>query len=142
MYTLNTQLTYFNYGVNSERLIVNLKWYKLEMFSNLSLQGLCFTGEELEEFKGFIDQNTLNFPGSYFVEQTNASGVDLLVTNDLSQSAFPYYLILSKNPKLNQGNSIYQAENITLMDENYKYTIDYPLDFDLIGKIEIFKSVK
>ncbi|CAA9194877.1 hypothetical protein FLA105534_00363 [Flavobacterium bizetiae] len=142
MYTINTQLTYFNYGVNSKRLIVNLKWYKLEMFTNSNLKGLCFTGAELEEFKGFIDQNRFNFPGSCFVEQTNRAGVDLLVINDLFQSAFPYYLVLSKNPKLNQGNSIYQAENITLMDENYKYTIDYPLDFDLIGKIEIYKSVK
>jgi hypothetical protein len=106
------------------------------------LQALSFNKSDLELFKGFIDKNQHNFPGSYFVEETRKEGFDLLVNNELSQSALPYYLILSKNPKLNLSDSIYQAEMILLMDENYKSAVDYTLDFDVIGKIEVYKEVK
>ena len=142
MYTINTQLVYFKYGLDFKKLIVNLKWCKLDKFTTLNLQGLSFNRAELEQFKEFIDQNVINFPGPCFVEETNREGFDLIITNNLSQSAFPYYFILSKNPKLNLSNSIYQTEMIVLMDENYDHTTDYTLDFDVIGKIEIYKEVK
>lgn len=142
MYTINTQLVYFKYGLDFKKLIVNLKWYKLDKFTNLNLQALSFNRAEIEQFKEFIDQNVINFPGSCFVEETNREGIDLLVTNNLSQSVVPYYFILSKNAKLNLSNSIYQAEMIVLMDENYQYSKNYTLDFDVIGKIEIYKELK
>lgn len=28
------------------------------------------------------------------------------------------------------------------MNENYQFTINYTLDFDVIGKIEVYKQVK
>lgn len=31
---------------------------------------------------------------------------------------------------------------IVLTDENYQATVDYTLDFDVIGRIEIYKEVK
>jgi hypothetical protein len=142
MYTINTQLVYFKYGLDSKKLIVNLKWYKLDKFTKLNLQGLSFTRVEIDQFQGFIDQHVINFPGSCFVEQTNKEGFDFLLANNLSQSAFPYYFILSKNPKLNLSHSIYQAKMIVLMDKNYQYSTDYTLDFDVIGKVEIYKEVK
>ncbi|MEO7978667.1 hypothetical protein [Flavobacterium sp.] len=142
MYTINTQLAYFKYNLDSKKLIVNIKWFKLNTFSNLNLQAISFNRSYLELFKNFIDKNQHNFPGSCFVEETRKEGFDLLINNELSQSALPYYLILSKNSKLNLGNSIYQAEMIMLMDENYEFTINYTLDFDVIGKIEIYKEIK
>ncbi|MFH7010532.1 hypothetical protein ACHRV5_01600 [Flavobacterium sp. FlaQc-52] len=142
MYTINTQLAYFKYNLDSKKLIVNIKWFKLDKFSNLNLQALSFNKSDLELFKSFIAKNQPNFPGSYFVEETRKEGFDMLINNELSQSALPYYLILSKNPKLNLGNSIYQAEMIILMNENYESTIDYTLDFNIIGKIEIYKELK
>ncbi|GEM_PF-1514331 len=142
MYTINTQLAYFKYNLDSKKLIVNIKWFKLDKFSNLNLQALSFNKSDLELFKRFIAKNQPNFPGSYFVEQTTKEGFDMLIENELSQSALPYYLILSKNPKLNLSNSIHQAEMILLMDENYQYPVDYVLDFDVIGKIEIYKEIK
>ncbi|KQO22664.1 hypothetical protein ASF10_09860 [Flavobacterium sp. Leaf82] len=142
MYTINTQLAYFKYNLDSKKLIVNIKWFKLDKFSNLNLQALSFNKSDLELFKSFIAKNKPNFPGSCFVEQTRKEGFDMLINNELSQSALPYYLILSKNPKLNLGNSIYQAEMIILMNENYQFTINYTLDFDVIGKIEVYKQVK
>lgn len=30
MYTIHTQLAYFNYSFNSKRLILNLKWFRLD----------------------------------------------------------------------------------------------------------------
>ena len=142
MYTINTQLAYFKYNLDSKKLIVNIKWFKLDKFSNLNLQALSFNKSDLELFKSFIDKNQPNFPGSCFVEETRKEGFDMLIENELSQSALPYYLILSKNPKLNLSNSIHQAEMILLMDENYQYPVDYVLDFDVIGKIEIYKEIK
>jgi len=142
MYTINTQLAYFKYNLDSKKLIVNIKWFKLDEFSNLNRQALSFSRSDLELFKSFIDQNQHNFPGSTFVEETRKEEFYLLINNELSQSAVPYYLILSKNPKLNLGNSIYQAQMIALMDKNYQYVIDYTLDFDVIGKIEIYKELK
>lgn len=142
MYTINTQLAYFKYNLDSKKLIVNIKWFKLDKFSNLNLQALSFNKSDLELFKSYIVKNQTNFPGSYFVEETRKEGFDMLIENELSQSALPYYLILFKNPKLNLGNSIYQAEMIMLMDENYESTIDYTLDFNIIGKIEIYKELK
>ncbi|MGO4770432.1 hypothetical protein ACEN2I_02130 [Flavobacterium sp. W22_SRS_FK3] len=82
----------------------------------------------------------LNFPGHCFVEETKKEGFDLFVTNDFSQYSLPSYLILSKKKELN--NQIYQAMNILLMDKNYEFIIDYNLDFDVIGKIEIYKQMK
>jgi hypothetical protein len=32
--------------------------------------------------------------------------------------------------------------NIVLMDQNYEFNIDYTLNFDVIGKIEIDKQIK
>lgn len=142
MYTINTQLAYFKYNLDSKKLIVNIKWFKLDKFSNLNLQALSFNKSDLELFKSFIAKNKPNFPGSCFVVQTTKEGFDMLINNELSQSALPYYLILSKNPKLNLGNSIYQTEMIILMNENYQFTINYTLDFDVIGKIEVYKQVK
>lgn len=142
MYTINTQLAYFKYNLDSKKLIVNIKWFKLDKFSDLNLQALSFNKSDLELFKSFIAKNKPNFPGSYFVEETRKEGFDMLIKNELSQSALPYYFIVSKNPKLNLGNSIYQAEMIILMNENYESTIDYTLDFNIIGKIEIYKELK
>ncbi|MDX6191977.1 hypothetical protein SGQ83_21715 [Flavobacterium sp. Fl-318] len=142
MYTINTQLAYFKYNLDSKNLIVNIKWFKLDKFSDLNLQALSFNQSDLEVFKRFIDKNQHNFPGSCFIQETRKEGFDMLINNELSQSALPYYLILSKNPKLSLGNSIYQAEMIILMDENYEFPINYPLNFDVIGKIEIYKNIK
>jgi hypothetical protein len=142
MYTINTQLAYFKYNLDSKKLIVHIKWFKLDKFRNLNLQALSFNKSDLELFKSFIAKNQPNFPGSYFVEETTKEGFDMLINNELSQSALPYYLILSKNPKLNLGHSLHQAEMIMLMDENYESTIHYTLDFNIIGKIEIYKELK
>lgn len=142
MYTINTQLAYFKYNLDSKKLIVHIKWFKLDKFRNLNLQALSFNKSDLELFKSFIAKNQPNFPGSYFVEETTKEGFDMLINNELSQSALPYYLILSKNPKLNLGHSLHQAEMIMLMDENYESTIHYTLDFNIIGKIEIYKEFK
>lgn len=142
MYTINTQLAYFKYNLDSKKLIVNIKWFKLDTFSSLNLQALSFNKSDLELFKRFIAKNQPNFPGSYFVEQTVKEGFDMLINNELSQIALPCYLILCRNPKLNSGNSIFKAERIMLMDENYEFPIDYTLDFEVIGKIEVYKQEK
>lgn len=142
MYTINTQLAYFKYNLDYKKLIVNIKWFKLDKFTNLNLQALSFNRSDLELFRSFIDQNQHNFPGSSFVEEIGKKGFCLLINNELSQSALPYYIILSKKQKLNLGNSIYQAEMAMLMDENYEFIVNYTLDFDVIGKIEIYKEIK
>lgn len=142
MYTINTQLAYFKYNLDSKKLIVNIKWFKLDTFSSLNLQALSFNKSDLELFKRFIDKNQHNFPGSYFVEETRKEGFDLVITNDLSTSLLPFYLILSKNADLTRNNNIYNAMKIVLTDENYDATTDYTLDFDVIGKIEVYKQLK
>lgn len=142
MYTINTQLAYFKYNLDFKKLIVNIKWFRLDKFSNFNMQGISFNKVELDQFQHFINENRLNFPGSQFVADSKKEGFDILTTNELSQASVPLYLILSKNPNLNADRHIYHAMTIVLTDENYESTIDYSLDFDVIGRIEIYKELK
>lgn len=141
MYTLNTQLTYFKYNLDFKRLSVNIKWYRLDKFSALHIQGLSFNKAELDQLESFIDKNPINFPGNQFVEDTKREVFDILTINELSKTSLPLYLILSKKTILNLDNHIYHAMMIVLTDENYQVTVDYTLDFDIIGRIEIYKEV-
>ena len=140
MYTLNTQLAYFKYSFNFKRLLLHIKWFKLEKAADLRLQGVCFDKAELQNFKSFIDRNKLNFPGSCFIGQAGAEGLDLPSENPVSQSDLPFYLILSKNPKPGAEHLMAQVQIITLTDDNYESMATYNLDFDVIGKIEIYKN--
>ncbi|MFB9080130.1 hypothetical protein ACFFLS_12445 [Flavobacterium procerum] len=142
MYTINTQLDYFKYSFNFKRLLVHIKWFKLEKAADLRLQGVCFNRSELENFKRFADRNKLNFPGSCFVGQAGEEVLNLPAADPVSERALPYYLILSKNPKPRLKNLIPQVQEIVLTGDNYESTIDYNLDFDVIGKIEIYKNIK
>lgn len=142
MYTLNTQLTYFKYNLDFKRLLVNIKWFKLDKFSALHIQGLSFNKTELDQLESFINKNPINFPGNQFVEDTKGEGFDILTINELSKTSLPLYLILSKKSILNLDTHVYQAMMIVLTDENYEFTIDYTLDFDIIGRIEIYKEMK
>jgi len=142
MYTINTQLAYFKYNLDSKKLLVNIKWFRLDTFSSLNLQALSFNKSDLELFKHYIDKNQHNFPGYCFVEENRKEGFDLVVTNDLSTSPLPFYLVLSKNTDLTRNNKIYHAMKIVLTGKNYDAIIDYTLDFDVLGKIEIYKDAK
>lgn len=141
MYTLNTQLTYFKYNLDFKRLLVNIKWFKLDKFSALHIQGLSFNKAELDQLESFINKNPINFPGNQFVEDAKREGFDILTINELSKTSLPLYLILSKKSILNLDTHVYQAMMIVLTDENYEFTVDYTLDFDIIGRIEIYKEV-
>lgn len=141
MYTLNTQLTYFKYNLDFKRLLVNIKWFKLDKFSALHIQGLSFNKAELDQLESFINKNPINFPGNQFVEDAKREGFDILTINELSKTSLPLYLILSKKSILNLDTHVYQAMMIVLTDENYQVTVDYTLDFDIIGRIEIYKEV-
>jgi hypothetical protein len=142
MYTLNTQLSYFKYNLDFKRLIVNIKWFKLDKFSDLSIQGFSFNKAELDQFKSFIFKNPMNFPGYQFVEDTKSERFDILTINELSNTSLPLYLILSKKSILNLDNHVYFAMMIKLTDEDYEFTVDYTLDFDIVGRIEIYKEFK
>lgn len=142
MYTLNTQLAYFKYNLDFKKLVVNIKWFRLDKFSALHIQGLSFNKAELDQLKSFIDKNPINFPGNQFLEDTKREGFDILRVNELSKTSLPLYLVLSKKSILNLDKPIYHAMMIVLTDENYQATVDYTLDFDVIGRIEIYKEVK
>lgn len=142
MYTLNTQLAYFKYNLDFKKLVVNIKWFRLDKFSALHIKGLSFNKAELDQLKSFIDKNPINFPGNQFLEDTKREGFDILTVNELSITSLPLYLILSKKSILNLDNHINHAMVIVLTDENYQATVDYTLDFDIIGRIEIYKDHK
>lgn len=142
MYTLNTQLAFFKYNLDFKKLVVNIKWFRLDKFSALHIQGLSFNKAELDQLKSFIDKKPINFPGNQFVEDTKREGFDILTGNELSKTSLPLYLVLSKKSILNLDNPIYHAMIIVLTDENYQATVDYTLDFDIIGRIEIYKELK
>lgn len=142
MYTLNSQLTCFKYNLDFKRLIVNIKWFRLDKFNDLNMQGHSFNREELDQLQVFISKNQTNFPGNQFVEETQREGLEILAINELSKKSLPLYLILSKKTILNLHSHISHAMMILLLDENYEFTVDYTLDFDIIGKIEIYKEFK
>ncbi|KOP38804.1 hypothetical protein DBB36_01090 [Flavobacterium sp. WLB] len=75
---INTQLAYFNYSFNSKRLILNLKWFRLDKADSSRLKALSFNILELEQFQAFIGQNPLNFSGQSFVEPTKIEEFDFL----------------------------------------------------------------
>jgi hypothetical protein len=68
--------------------------------------------------------------------------LNLPEASQVSQRALPCYLILSKNPKPGAENLIHQADIISLTDDNYEFIIEYNLDFEVIGKVEIYKNIK
>ena len=141
MYTINTQLAHFKYSLNSKRLILNVKWFKVDKFNTLSIHGISFNRLDLEKFIGFMDQNSQNFPGSFFIDENKKEEFDVLIDNDLSVTFLPLYLVLSKNRKLHFDNTIYNTTMIQLIDTN-ECTVDYTLEFDVVGKIEIYKEDK
>lgn len=64
-----------------------------------------------------------------------------LISN-YQKNSLPLYLILSKEPVLNLDFIIYNAMDIVLTYKNYQFTVDYKLDFDVIGKIVIYKELR
>jgi hypothetical protein len=143
MFTINTQLAYFKYNLDSKKLIVNIKWFKVDNFNNRQIEASSFSQTELTQLLEFIKQNRLNFPGECFVEEAKNGNLEVIKNDKLSVTFLPLYLIVSKDPNLNLGqNNIYEVMIATLMDENYQSSVAYTLNFDIIGKIEIYKEVK
>ncbi|MFC0778648.1 hypothetical protein [Flavobacterium sp. HJSW_4] len=142
MYTINTQLAYFICSFNSQRLILNLKWFRLDKADSSSLKALSFNSLELEQFQAFIGQNPLNFPGQYFVEPTKIEEFDFFINSNVPQGILSFYPVLSKNADTDTHPSIHQVMKIALTDENYQPAAHYKLDFDVIGKIEIYRNAK
>lgn len=139
MYTINTQLAYFRYNFDSKKMIVNMRWFKLNKLKDLFFACKSFSKREAEQFKGFIDQNPANFPGSHFVVETQREYFGRFRSNERSKNALPLYFILSQNADVHSGPHIYETMMVRLTDEDYKITINYTLNFDVIGKIEIYK---
>lgn len=89
MYTINTQLAYFKYNLDPKNLILNIKWFRLDKVDGLYFGCKAFSKIEIGQFKGFIDQNSANFPGSYFIEETQRQDFGRLKSNELSKTALP-----------------------------------------------------
>ena len=142
MYLLNTQLAYFKYRPELKRMIVNIKWFRIHHVSELTIQAIQFDKAELDQLQSYIIERPINFPGNQFVERSHRENIDIRINKELSKNSLPLYLILSKEPVLNLDNIIYNAMEIVLTDKNYQFTVDYKLDFDVIGKIEIYKELR
>ncbi|MDR7370284.1 hypothetical protein [Flavobacterium aquidurense] len=99
-----------------------------------------FYRRELDELLKFIQSNKTNFPGSYFIEEAAKEKFYTSSLNELSKSLMPLYFILSRKEYNNWDKHICNVMNIVLMDENYDSIIPYDLNFDIIGKIEIYKQ--
>lgn len=138
MYTLNTQLARFKYAPDAAKILVNIKWFRLDGDS----QADYFSQMELDAFLNFIECNKANFPGSQFIEEAKAEKPPIPLVGELSKTAMPLYLILSRKEHKNWQDDIYNAMAIVLMDEDYDTIIGYDLDFDIIGKIEIYRQAK
>lgn len=142
MYTINTQLANFRYNFDSKKLIVNIKWSKLDDFNTKQIEASSFSKTELDQLLEFIKQNPFNFPGECFVEEAKNSKLEV-INNKLSVTFLPLHLILSKDLNLNLGqHNIYEVRIATLKDKNYQLSIEYTLNFDIVGKIEIYKELK
>lgn len=143
MYTVNTQLAYFKYNLDSKKLIVNIKWFKLDGLNTKQIEASSFSKIELDQLLEFIKENPLNFPGECFLQETENRNLEVINKDKPSVTFLPLYLILSKDPNLNLGqHTIYEVMIATLKDESYQLSIGYTLNFDIIGKIEIYKEVK
>lgn len=141
MYTLNTQLAYFKYDLNFKRLIVNIKWFKLEKISDLHIQAAAFNARELDHFCDFIERNKINFPNNQFIEVSPRENFGIAEPYQRSAACFPLYFILAKTSALSIQGNINRAVFILLTDENYQTPVDYNLEFDIIGRVEIYKEV-
>jgi hypothetical protein len=138
MYTLNTQLTCFKYTFESRKLIVNINWFRLGGDSH----AYTFSRIELDAVIRFIRRNIVNFPGAYFIEESKAQRLNYPPAAEVSKTLLPQYLILSKKTDNTWDKEIYSIERIVLTDRNYDTLLPYDLNFDIIGKIEIYRQVK
>ncbi|MCV2484295.1 hypothetical protein OD917_05140 [Flavobacterium sp. SH_e] len=142
MYTLNTQLANFKYNHDFKKMIVNVTWYRLESFNDAGISAFSFSKEELNLLQSFIDKNPMNFPGLQFVKETPGEGFNTPAINGLSKSPLPIFLILSKQSVLRPDDEVCQSMMIVLTDKNYEMQIDYNLDIDVVGRIEIYREVR
>lgn len=137
MYTLNSQLAHFCYNLDAEKLIVNIKWFKYIRFTKTFSS---LNKAELDLLIGFISNNKVNFPNLFFIEKEKKNGCKILDGDEISKTELPLYLILSQDSNINPDNEVYNAVPITLMDKSYSKVIHYNLNFDIVGRIEIYRK--
>lgn len=76
------------------------------------------------------------------MEPTKIEEFDFFINSNVPQGILSFYLVLSKNVDTDTHPSIHQVMKIALTDENYQPAAHYKLDFDVIGKIEIYRNAK
>lgn len=64
------------------------------------------------------------------------------INSNVPKGILSFYPVLSKNADTDTHPTIHQVMKIVPTDENYQPAAHYTLDFDVIGKIEIYRNAK
>jgi len=142
MYSLNTQLAYFNNDAVLKKLVVNITWLKLMSLNSRTIKLQAFSKMELDQLLVFIDQNRLNFPGNYFIEEKKEEITESVLRKETAKHILPHYFILSTNQNIQSAGPFYKKMKINLTNDTYTEAIDYLLSFAVAGKIEIYREAK
>lgn len=142
MYSLNTQLAYFNNDAALKRLVVNITWLKLISLDSRTIKLQAFSKMELGQLLVFIDQNRLNFPGNYFIEEKKEEITEAVLREETAKHILPHYFMLCTNQDMPSAGPFYKEMKIDLMNNTYTEAIDYLLSFAVAGKIEIYREAK
>lgn len=137
MFTVNTQLAFFVQGEKIQKLLVNITWFRLES-DTMRVEALSRT--QIEQFMKFIEKHAANFPGDHFVQDASRDKSSMPFQINNPSSALPYYFVLS-NSIQPSFDKYFDSVTIQLLDKCSQNCISYNLDFDLAGKIEVFKKM-
>lgn len=138
MNSINTQLAHFALEKGAEALLVNITWFGLDLMGS-AMRGL--TDKETQVFIGFIKEHCRNFPGPYFIAEDIKDVFELRPSRESGKAAAPHYLLLPRRGFAGFPLPAAGFACIRLLDAETGAPLAYGLDFDMAGRIEIYRKL-
>ncbi|NLU94902.1 toll/interleukin-1 receptor domain-containing protein [Chitinophaga sp. Ak27] len=137
-YALQTNLIHFKFNRIPNHQPVLIEWYRFDLDEEAVDDIRGFTYQELEEFKTYAVNNTLNFGGPKDYKKVTDGDIPEITEYDLLRTdkfEFPSHLIIVPQPEVEKSNKVSDCMEILLINENGITHHDYKLPYGVIGKI-------
>lgn len=135
---LQTSLRYFKFNNTTQSGIVQIDWYKFDLFDDSENRVCGFTDKELGMVTDYVVSNQLNFYGAKNYHRIKKDELPMVKYLDLvtdQQLIYPSYLIIKPIPDILNGIGISKIMEAMLLSEKGEYHHTFNLPFGIIGKI-------